>query len=276
MSKKPSVTIETITPQIASQWIERIHPKNRKSRSNRINLYAADMKAGKWYLSNDAIVWDDRGYIINAANRLHAVVVSGVPCQFMVLRNAEEESKIIMDTGMKRSTDDNFMMAGRDYVRGCGATVRRALYGYTQLAKFAITDQEVAEFMDNNGEAIDFAHQNLPKGQVARAYSRAVVARAYLKRHPQYKLQRFCEVLISGISLSKEESIIVRLRNFLIEDKDVRASSKRPRDLYGKTARALWAYLNDEELQRLETPSEELFPIRSIDNIGEPDEETAA
>jgi len=266
---KPTVSIENVTPQMASQWIERIHPDNRKTRSRRINLYAADMMNDRWHLSNDAIVFSEDGHVINAANRLHAVVVSGKTVPFIVLKHAPEESKIIMDSGMKRSTDDNFKMSGLDYVRNCGATVRKLMYGYTQAAVLAITDQEVAEFMANNGDAVEFAHEHL-HGKVSKAIVRAVVARAYMKRASREKLTRFCEVLDSGMSVCKEEGVIIRLRNLLIDmDPDTRATTKKPRAIYGKTERALKAYLVGEDLARLEPQSMELFPIRSIDKFDE-------
>lgn len=262
---KPSVAIEMINPQIASQWIERIHPLNRKTRSKHINTLAADMRRGKCYLSNDAITWDEEGWIINGAHRLHAIVVSGVECEVIVLRDAVLDARLVMDTGMKRSTDDNFLMAGYSFPRNCGATVRKLLYGYTQFAKLAIPDQEVLEFMENNGDAICFAHEHLPQGRTSHSLIRAVVARAYLKRAPKEKLKRFCEVLRSGLSVDRLESSIVRLRNFMVDDTNVRKSSKTPGQVYGKAERALQAYLEGEELSRLESAGRELFPIRSID-----------
>ncbi len=265
--KKPTVAIETINPQIASQWIERIHPDNRKLRSRRVNQYAADMRNQKWYLSNDAIVWGEDGYISNAAHRLHAIIASGTQQEFIVLRHAPDMARIVMDSGAKRSTDENFRMAGLEYIRNCGSTVRSLMQGFTQAHVLVITDQEVAEFMANNGEAIEFAHLCLPKGTVSRAQTRAVIARARLKRITKEKLERFCSVLLSGQSMSKEEVVIVKLRNLFL-DKDTRKGSFNRRAVYGKTERALKAYLDEEQVGMIYQPSEELFPIRSIDNFG--------
>ncbi len=266
--KKPTVAIERINPQIASQWIDLIHPDNRKLRSTRVNQYAADMRNEKWYLSNDAIVWGADGYISNAAHRLHAVIASNTEQDFIVLRHAPDEARIVMDSGAKRSTDENFHMAGLGYTRGCGGTVRAIMKGYTQSNRAVITDQDVAEFMANNGEAVEFAHQLLPGGKVCRAQTKAVIARARLKRIPKEKLERFCSVLLSGLSLAKEEGVIVKLRNLFI-DNQTRKGAFNTRAVYGKTERALKAFLDEEPIAMIYLPEEELFPIRSIDKFGE-------
>lgn len=276
MSKKPIVEIMNINPQMAREWLEHVVENNRKVRSNRIRVYAADMSAGRWHLGSQAIAFNCAGKLVNGQHRLHAVLVSGETITQIVLKNMDAEAMLIEDSGMKRSTDDNFTMSGREYPRGCGATVRKLFLGVGQFQTLAITDQEIDEFMANNGDSVEFAHECLSMGPFSRANIRAVIARAYLKRHPREKIRRFCEVLKTGMMVPGEEAIIL-LRNWLLSFNKAAGSTvgtrKGRKDLVGKAEQALWCYLHGEKVERLHGTKVELFPIRSIDGKGKGDDD---
>jgi hypothetical protein len=267
--KKPSVEIMNVTPQMAENWLEQNSDRNRKLREAKVAQYVADILAGRWRLSDQAISFDINEALVNGQHRLHAVVRADKPILSLVMKNLPTEAMLVLDGGMKRSTDDNFGMYGCEYPKNCGSTVRRVFLGVRSYAGRAFTDQEVHEFMKQSADAVRFAHRVLPNGKFGSASLRAPVVRAYIKRAARTRLEHFGEVLLTGMMVPGDEAAI-HLRNFVME----LASSSNGRDrasLYGKTESALAAFLREEPIRRLLPTKDELFPIKAIDGIGEDD-----
>jgi hypothetical protein len=260
-AKEPNVRLMTVTPRMAEEWLSRNHGRNRKMRLNKVKEYAADMKAGRWVLSDQAISFDAADQLINGQHRLFAVTESKTDIRSIVLFNAPNRSLLVIDGGMKRNTDDRFGMAGMSYPRGCGATVRRVIMGLTSYAGESISDQRVDEFMTDHGPAVAFAHAALGKGRYALAPVRAVLTRAKIRKTPGERLERFCEVLGSGI-MSAGENGAVLLRNYITNLKaDAAGSGTARQKLYAVTEAALAAFLAGERVTKLTPAKAELFPI---------------
>jgi hypothetical protein len=66
------------------------------------------MERGKFQLSNDAITFDEDGFLTNGQHRLYAVIESGVTCEFIVGFGIPFTPD--MDTGRKRSLLDNIKL----------------------------------------------------------------------------------------------------------------------------------------------------------------------
>lgn len=160
----PSVKIMTVTPQLARQWLDKNRENNRNVSQSRVKQYGADMKAGKWRLSDQAISFDEHGCLINGQHRLQAVIWADTSIVSLVLHNLPSEAILTLDSGKKRSTDEAFCITGRNYPRQCGATVRRVFMGLKTWAGRSFTDQEVDEFMQRHADAVSFAHRLLQKG----------------------------------------------------------------------------------------------------------------
>ena len=72
------------------------------------NEIAHLMERGKFELSNDAITFDEDGFLTNGQHRLYAVIESGVPCVFITCFGVPFIPD--MDTGRKRSLLDNIKL----------------------------------------------------------------------------------------------------------------------------------------------------------------------
>lgn len=259
--KEPRVSIMTVTPQQAENWLERNHPRNRKLREHKVRQYAADMEAGRWLLSTQVIAFNTKDELVNGQHTLHAILRSEASIRCVVLWGMPDPSMLTIDNGMKRSTDDQFSMSGRDYVRGAGATVRRLMIGGRTFQGRAISDLEVDEFMSKYAAAVAFAHKAVPAGRFAQAPVRAVVARAKIGRHPGEKLERFGEVLNTGIMAAGEDAAVL-LRNFILGMKGGAAGSGTQRSkLYDMAESALAAFLKGQRVKRIDPAIEELFPV---------------
>lgn len=104
-----TVQIMLVTPEIAMKMLQ-CNLINRPVRGSWLNELTHIINRGKFQLTNDAICFDMDGYLTNAQHRLHAVVSSGVPCEFIVAFGIEFSPD--MDGGLKRSLLDNIRKYG--------------------------------------------------------------------------------------------------------------------------------------------------------------------
>lgn len=102
------VTIEEITPETAALMLE----ANVMNRNRKREPLAEAMLKGEWRLNGASIVFSKDGVLLDGQNRLMACVSSGVPIVSIVVRGAEPESQMTMDTGVKRQLGDYLKMAG--------------------------------------------------------------------------------------------------------------------------------------------------------------------
>jgi hypothetical protein len=105
-------TIETITPEKAATYLNKIHENQRRLSQPRVEILAEDMSSGNWFDSNDGICFDKNGSLINGQHRLMAIVRSGVPQQFIVIRGLDENAFFAMDRGVKRNARHQLQALG--------------------------------------------------------------------------------------------------------------------------------------------------------------------
>lgn len=99
-----SVSIELIGPAQAERYLQMVAKDQRKSSPKKVEKYARAMTDGKWRLSNDAIVFDQHEKNINGQHRLEGVLKSGTIQPFIVARNFNHDSFIVMDRQNTRRT----------------------------------------------------------------------------------------------------------------------------------------------------------------------------
>lgn len=259
------VRLMRVEPRAAEQWLTKNRDNNRPVSRHKVRQYAADMRAGRWRLSNDAVSFDVSGSLVNGQHRLHACVAADAPFLTLVVWNLPDESMTALDSGRKRNTNDSLAIAGREYVKGAGSTVRRIFLGmrHTGGGNSNITrpysDQEIDEFLGVHHKHVEFAHELLAKGRFKSAPLRAVVSRASIAFKPEAQLRRFCEVLTTGIMREGEDAAVI-LRNYVLDDTELGSSTGR-KELYGKAETALAAFLEGKTCKPLRVAKQELFPI---------------
>lgn len=105
---RPSVTIETISPLRAKEYLGRIKVGStaghqRKFQPRAAEKYAKIIERGEFHLTNDAVVFDTDGRLINGQTRLGAVMLSGKSQQFIVARDFDPDSFLYMDRQRSRT-----------------------------------------------------------------------------------------------------------------------------------------------------------------------------
>lgn len=96
------ITQETITPEMAQEYLKFNTENYRSINKFRVMSYASDMKNGKWQLNGEAIKFDETGKLIDGQHRLQAIVSAGVPAEMLVIREVPEGTNLY-DIGSNRS-----------------------------------------------------------------------------------------------------------------------------------------------------------------------------
>lgn len=166
-NKVRAVTM-TITPEGARTWLDsNVH--NRRLFQERVDTYARDIRAGKWYLTNDAITFDTDGKLSNGQHRLWAVVEADRPAEFLVLFGVEPEAQKVMDTGRKRSATDMLTLEGEDDAKTLAAAITLAIFWGRAVKEgsqlklprgnaFSVTHSEVLGFLAEHPEIREAVH----------------------------------------------------------------------------------------------------------------------
>ena len=257
-----SVVID-VTPAIADAWLSRCNTHNRKLVDAHVDRLVREMKAGRWRLTHQGIAFSASRVLLDGQHRLWAVFLSGLTVPMRVFFNEPAESLEAIDAVQARSNDQIITLAGGfgEVGRMELATLRAMVTGFGCYTR--MTAGEEAELLALYGEAIEFAHKVLPAARfrgVATSVTRAVLARAFYSADLG-RLQHFADVLRSGISSGEQDQPITLLLKFLIDSAQGVRGRPEAREKYGKTERALQAYLAGEQLTRLYACTAELFPL---------------
>jgi hypothetical protein len=262
-------TVQTIvTPEIASKWLEG-NVRNRPIRQRRVEHYADQMKRGWWRLTHQGIAFASDGQLIDGQHRLWAIVEAGISVPMLVTYNLTKLALDAVDGGQPRDAatqstlaHDSLGYISKDQI----ATLNVLRFGADMSgapAHFIVSAADVFEAFPAYADAIRFAHDALPNRKlIATAPVRAVLARAFYS-HDQSELRTFGAILHSGASGGEErDGSVITLRNWLLDNRGNSQTLKRVR--YGKTERALMAYLNGEPpITRLFAATREMFPLPS-------------
>ena len=102
-----SIVKETITPEMARQYLETNTGNRRLSREFAASL-AREIREGRWQLTHQGIAFDESGKLIDGQHRLTAVTIANEPAEMMVARGVapSENNLFVIDCNRKRSIRD--------------------------------------------------------------------------------------------------------------------------------------------------------------------------
>lgn len=107
-----SVAIETITAELAVQYLQSCNHGNRHINKPVVEKYAHVMRTGGWHVNGEAVKFSKTARLLDGQHRLLACVASGVPLQVLVVRGLPETVMPTLDDGLKRSGSNVLGMAG--------------------------------------------------------------------------------------------------------------------------------------------------------------------
>ena len=262
-SKIRTVTMP-ITPTQARTWLEK-NTHNRNIVQDVVNAYARDMAMGRWVITHQGIAIADDGRVIDGQHRLWAITECEKTIVMQVTTGLPMSAQTAVDGQRVRSTRD--VLALRDGIKHPSDAIGTARLLATQLGVERPTREEQIDCYDIYKVAITRAVQMFPRRvvRIQNAHVLCVITRAIERGENQEMIRRFVHTLAEGVpppdaaAQPHRDSIVVKLRNFLLEP---RALPRRS-DIYGKTARALRAYIDGERLSTIYPATDELFPLKS-------------
>ena len=261
--KDPYSVVMNVTPAIADAWISNCNTHNRKLVDNHVDRLTREMKAGRWRLTHQGIAFSTNRVLLDGQHRLWAIALSGATIPLRVFFNEQAEGLGAIDSIHARSNDQIITLAGGhgEVGRRDLATLRAMVTGLGNYVR--MTAGEEAEILAQHRTAVDFAMETLPAARfrgVATAVTRAILARAYYSAD-HGMLRHFAAVLQSGVATNERDQPIALLLKFLMESAQGHRGRPEAREKYGKSERALQAFLAGESLGRLYATTAELFPL---------------
>lgn len=170
MKAKISVELQKITPEVAAEWLEERWEDQRRVRKQHVAKLAADMNAGRFKVSPDAIL-RVRGKVANGQHRLLAVVQSGKPQQFLVLESNDEELYKVIDSGLRRTAADGLM--GMPLAQNL-PPIARWVKGYEDGNFYATSKSGTDHACVTQSEVIDYCISNQDALVEAASFVRAL------------------------------------------------------------------------------------------------------
>jgi hypothetical protein len=110
--QKPGVELETITPGMASKWLQTMVNNRTLSQSKAIE-YAIAIDDENWIINGETIKFDKEGRLFDGQHRLQACVLAGKSFKSYVAYGIQDEQAFsTVDVGKNRSHGDVFSIAG--------------------------------------------------------------------------------------------------------------------------------------------------------------------
>ncbi len=100
--------IETITPEMASEYFRNALDRNRRVSDKHVAIIAKAILDKEWVINGEGIIFDVNGRLIDGQHRLLACIKANRPIVTIVVRGIEETALAFetVDSGKKRSLSD--------------------------------------------------------------------------------------------------------------------------------------------------------------------------
>lgn len=244
--KTVSLTVVTITPAIAEEYLGAV-AEGRRSSSKSVDRLVTDLRAGNFIFTADPIKFGTNKELLDGANRLRAVIKSGVSITVLLATGVAVEARNVIDTGAKFGLKNALERRGTAHA----ANVAGALTAvqawereeHTLHPKTgATTNSTSLTFLDAHPEIESIAHEAARyASKIPTLTSKQISALiwAFDKLDRDYRTTFFAK-LISGANL-EANSPILQLRN-LLADEQVSASKRSPRFVFAVTIKAWNSY----------------------------------
>lgn len=263
--------ISKITPEIASEWLAERWPSQRSVRAAAVARLAADMEAGRFKISPDAIL-RVKGKLANGQHRLEAIVKSGKAQTFIVMESNDEELYRVTDAGLRRTAGDGLI--GIHFGKSMPSIARWVLAYETQsLFRSARCGSEAANnacaSYRTQSELIAYCEEN----QIALGDAAKFVNPLYDKTHllplsiggavcfigEKYLGKEKTEAFLREVYIGGANSAACDLRNKLISNMGNRAKLSAGY-IFGITLKSLKSYCNGTRPGVLKWAKDEAFP----------------
>jgi len=257
-----TLILETITPNKAELYLNR-NTCNRKLRDARVDKYAHDMRNGAWTQCTVPIAFYDNGDIADGQHRLWAIIESGAPQKFYVMRELPREAGLNIDTGDSRTLVDNARISGSNHeLTNEVLSISRAVENGRRTSD-SLPNSRRLEIAARHLEVSQWVVKHGPRGRNIRNQCvLAAVARAWYHEQDKEKLARFCKVLTDGFADGEQESAAVALRNYLMVKRNAHLNQLFA-ETFNKVQNCIRAFMRGKSLTIVKAITEEPYPLKT-------------
>lgn len=257
-----TTSIEVITPAKAEDYLRK-NVFNRKLNQNIVNLYANEMKEGRWNLNGDAIRFDTNGCLLDGQHRLYACIKAMKPFSSLVIRGLDNRCFATIDNGKVRSASDILSINGIPQSANISSIVRKFIRLNNELVTLSksgggpgankISNILVLETYLENKQLFTEANRLSKKCyESCKAFNASDVGGIYCylvatKKHNEHVVQDFFEQLtdvkrtgynvisscrkkfvndkvsLTHMQSSVRQTLLIKAWNYFIRGKDVRS-----------------------------------------------------
>lgn len=264
--------IETITPQIAAQYLSHNVQNNRNLRRDYVETLARDMSRGAFRCTHQGIAFDDNGNLIDGQHRLNAVLLSNTSVRMLVTRGLPTDSVNSIDKGSQRSLHDTMVVSctGTDE-KSKALRHREVLNAISMVARLnvsgvrRISAREAMVMFETYEDACLSLYHACTKGLGRKnGIMLAACLAALMHGVPEETIRKFSQVFREANIADCEQynvQIVLSWRHYL---DSLRARHMRlGEDAAYKTMRyVLWNFANNTALNRTGVVDEEKYQIK--------------
>lgn len=253
----------TVTPEMAKEFL-RGNSSNRQLSKSTVNMYARDMREGKWKLGGQGISISETGRLLDGQHRLNAIIQANVPVTMLVCEGIDDNN-VNFDNGKRRSITDQYRIKsdksdsiisqkGVAFVRMC-----LMLKTYGELAATmrvgSISFEEFDKFLnDNYNEMVEYYGYMMSGGTVPSGVRNSVVFAtmwAITKLDNLFSKDDFVRVaniLKTGITMEDYDIPIIAFRDKLLTSNFCGFSGRR--EVLNRCCYAIKKYIEKQPVNK--------------------------
>ena len=225
--------VETITPDLAKEYLKSNIENNRRINRNRVLVYAKDMASGAWQLNGEGIRFNENGELIDGQHRLRAIIMANRPVDILVTRDISNDITVF-DRGYTRATYSSLRMGGYEKEIANSYTVALAKLclltraGSKAKSYMLLSDNDVLEFLIKNQDDVMSVYELCVKNSGNNSKSKRISTRsasimcavfeAVQNGEDKNVIMTFLEVFKTGFYENKEQTAAIVLRNDFISN----------------------------------------------------------
>lgn len=256
------ITLELVTPKKAEAWLN-ANKTNRSLREGVVEQYANDMRGGNWTQCTAPIAFYADGDLADGQHRLYAVVESNTGQRFTIMRGLDRKDGLNIDTGLARTLVDNGRISGLDtkLSHNVIATARAIATGMPSAGR--MSNAEKLALVAEHRDAAEWAISKMPHTKnICNSATLAAIGRAWYAEADHERLDKFCKVMGTGFSDGDADSAAVCIRNYMLTNAGIAASTPMWRDTFLKVQNAISYFMKRNRLTVVKGVKDEAYPLR--------------
>jgi hypothetical protein len=256
---------KVVTPLLAKQWLEK-NGNNRPINKTRVEQMRSVIKDGNWMVTHQGVAFYEDGTLADGQHRLAAIAAGDVAVPMMVTWGLSRRLIHAIDSGRPRSVRDVFNFMGLTMTQGQVAAARVMWMDYHAVRSTpswhncSIDTNKFILFATHVLPAVDFATPTKKCRGLSHASVMAAIASAWFTQERQ-RLQRFKDLLTSGVGAETSEGAAVKLREFLLTTPTLAGGTEARREIFLRSCTALRAFFEERNLSKLYCRVDSTFPI---------------